>query len=314
MAIGGALFEEMTFENGRLLNPRLSRYRVPRFSGCADDRDCAARSEDLLSLGRGRNPDRRVGPGGGKLRFQRHRGARAANADEALTEGDPCSATDPLVGLPVEAGRELWPPQTHYSPVTLYRRRLPHVYETHEPVFLTWRLTVSLPGSRHFPGGTFTSGQAFAAFRPPFDEGRSGQPFLSQPALAELVVEAIHYNARVLGHYILHAFAVMPNHVHVLLTPASSTTQMTKSLKGITANGRMRFWLEREVHFGKKRATTERFVSQKEFEWIRFYVENNPVRAGLVGVPSQYRWSSANWATEGSPADEASAPRVTNNL
>jgi isoquinoline 1-oxidoreductase len=33
MGIGGALFEAMEFENGRILNPRFSRYRVPR---CAD--------------------------------------------------------------------------------------------------------------------------------------------------------------------------------------------------------------------------------------------------------------------------------------
>src|SRR5580704_10641198 len=32
MAIGGALFEAVEFSNGRILNPRLARYRVPRFS------------------------------------------------------------------------------------------------------------------------------------------------------------------------------------------------------------------------------------------------------------------------------------------
>jgi isoquinoline 1-oxidoreductase len=32
MGLGGALFEAIKFENGRILNPRLSDYRVPRFS------------------------------------------------------------------------------------------------------------------------------------------------------------------------------------------------------------------------------------------------------------------------------------------
>lgn len=32
MALGGALFEAIHFANGRILNPRLSQYRVPRFS------------------------------------------------------------------------------------------------------------------------------------------------------------------------------------------------------------------------------------------------------------------------------------------
>jgi REP-associated tyrosine transposase len=32
---------------------------------------------------------------------------------------------------------------------------------------------------------------------------------------------------------------------------------------------------------------------QAEFERIRVYIENNPVKAGLVKVPKQYPWSSA---------------------
>jgi isoquinoline 1-oxidoreductase len=31
MGLGGALFEEIEFENGKILNPRFSAYRVPRF-------------------------------------------------------------------------------------------------------------------------------------------------------------------------------------------------------------------------------------------------------------------------------------------
>jgi len=32
MGIGGAMFEAIEFDNGKILNPRLSKYRVPRFS------------------------------------------------------------------------------------------------------------------------------------------------------------------------------------------------------------------------------------------------------------------------------------------
>jgi isoquinoline 1-oxidoreductase len=32
MALGGALFEAIHFSNGRVLNPHLAEYRVPRFS------------------------------------------------------------------------------------------------------------------------------------------------------------------------------------------------------------------------------------------------------------------------------------------
>ena len=37
----------------------------------------------------------------------------------------------------------------------------------------------------------------------------------------------------------------------------------------------------------------------RESEKIRNYIEQNPVRAGLVREASEYRWSSAGWATRG---------------
>ena len=33
-----------------------------------------------------------------------------------------------------------------------------------------------------------------------------------------------------------------------------------------------------------------------EGERIRWYIEQNPVRAGLVREPCDYRWSSAGWS------------------
>jgi REP element-mobilizing transposase RayT len=53
------------------------------------------------------------------------------------------------------------------------------------------------------------------------DEAQAGPFYLRQPALADLVVEAIHYNELVLGQYTVHAFVVMPNHVHLLISPES---------------------------------------------------------------------------------------------
>ena len=67
------------------------------------------------------------------------------------------------------------------------------------------------------------------------DEVRSGPFYLRQPAVADMLVEAIHDNATILGHYALHSFVVMPNHVHLLVTPAIPLPELMKSLKGITA-------------------------------------------------------------------------------
>ena len=136
------------------------------------------------------------------------------------------------------------------------------------PVFLTWSLHDNLP-------------TAFAVMDRLLDEARAGAVYLRQPAVANMIVEAIHYNANLLGHYQLHAFVVMPNHVHLLATPAVAL------LKGITARR-----ANAMLAFGICRSSRK----------IRNYIEGNPVRAGLVEA-SDYRWSSAGWATGGPPAD-----------
>jgi len=176
-----------------------------------------------------------------------------------------------------------------------HRRRLPHARETEDPVFLTWRLHDSLPPQRSFPAGKLTSGQAFAAMDRLLDETRSGAFYLRQPAIAGMIVEAIHYNANILNHYSLHAFVVMPNHVHLLATPAVRLPKLTKSLKGITAK-RANEMLALTGNPVWQAESYDHLVRHSgEFEKIRNYIEGNPVRAGLVKEASEYRWSSAGW-------------------
>ncbi|HXA03740.1 MAG TPA: molybdopterin cofactor-binding domain-containing protein, partial [Bryobacteraceae bacterium] len=56
MAIGGALFEQMRFENGRILNARLSQYRVPRFGDVPVIETVLVDRKDLPSAGAGETP------------------------------------------------------------------------------------------------------------------------------------------------------------------------------------------------------------------------------------------------------------------
>ena len=79
--------------------------------------------------------------------------------------------------------------------MTFYRRRLPHFYEIDRPVFLTWRVHDSLPPNRAFPTDTTHSGRAFAAMDRLLDGVCNGAIYLRQPAIANMTVEAIHYNA-----------------------------------------------------------------------------------------------------------------------
>jgi CO/xanthine dehydrogenase Mo-binding subunit len=56
MGLGGALFEAIEFANGRILNPRLSQYRVPRFSDMPKIDIILVDRKDLPSAGAGEIP------------------------------------------------------------------------------------------------------------------------------------------------------------------------------------------------------------------------------------------------------------------
>jgi putative DNA methylase len=78
------------------------------------------------------------------------------------------------------------------------------------------------------------SGLAFAATDRLLDRARHGSLYLRQPAV-DMVVEAFEHDANILGHYRLHAFVVMPNHVHLLVTPNVPVPELTESLQALTA-------------------------------------------------------------------------------
>lgn len=181
----------------------------------------------------------------------------------------------------------------------LVRRRLPHLYAIGQPVFLTWRHHGSLPANRSFPATAISSGRAFVALDRLLDEAASGPFYLRQPALADMIVEAIQYNAQTLGHYVWHAYVVMPNHVHLLATPAVTLPKLTKSFKRITAKRANRMLALTGKPFWQEESYDHLVRHPQEFEKIRNYIESNPVRAGLAMEASQYQWSSAGKGDHG---------------
>ncbi|MGI9071854.1 MAG: molybdopterin cofactor-binding domain-containing protein [Bryobacteraceae bacterium] len=62
MGIGGALHESIDFANGRILNPRLSKYRVPRFSDTPKIDIVLVDRKDLPSAGAGETPIMGIAP------------------------------------------------------------------------------------------------------------------------------------------------------------------------------------------------------------------------------------------------------------
>jgi hypothetical protein len=153
-----------------------------------------------------------------------------------------------------------------------------------------------------------TSGEAFAAVDRLLDEARAGPVYLGQPRIADMVVEVLFHTVDVLQLCSMHAFVVMPNHIHLLATPNVPLSQLVKSIKGFTAkraNEMLRltgkpFWQgESYDHLVRDASSAEK---------IRRYIEQNPARAGLAKAAEEYRWSSAGWLTGRSAAGQEARP------
>jgi len=69
MGIGGALFEAIEFENGRILNAHLSRYRVPRYADIPKIETVLIDRKDVPSAGAGEVPIMAIAPAIGNAIF-----------------------------------------------------------------------------------------------------------------------------------------------------------------------------------------------------------------------------------------------------
>jgi isoquinoline 1-oxidoreductase len=70
MGLGGALFEQIHFDNGQIQNANLSSYRVPRFSDMPVLETVLVNRKDLPSAGAGETPIVAVAPAIGNAIFQ----------------------------------------------------------------------------------------------------------------------------------------------------------------------------------------------------------------------------------------------------
>jgi hypothetical protein len=162
-----------------------------------------------------------------------------------------------------------------YKPA--YRRFLPHIQPPGATLFVTFRLAGSLPievlnrwreeakvrekqiaalpmderaGRRYLEEKRF-----FGRFDAELDRASYGPTWLREPAVAQVVYEAIRRGDGVL--YDLDVFTIMPNHVHAVFTPLP----------------------EGEGYHALSRIMYDQ------------YVLNNPVKAGLVDSWEKWPWT-----------------------
>lgn len=175
---------------------------------------------------------------------------------------------------------------------------LPHFDSPGAQQYLSYRLADSLPAERR---GEWA---AILAIEDDLERHRQleryldlghGACHLRDPRIARLVQENLwHHDGE---HYRLLAWVVMPNHVHVLIevwrTPLGKILKGWKSYTAKAANKILglesTFW--QDDYF-------DRYIRDEDhYRRVVHYIENNPIKAGLVPLAAEWPWSSAHFRT-----------------
>ena len=127
------------------------------------------------------------------------------------------------------------------------------------------------------------------------DREACGPLYLRIPGIAAIVADAIREGGR--EDYSLHSWVVMPNHVHLLITPLTNVSALLRRLKGVTAY-RANQAPMRKGPFWQHESYDRLVRDDREFRRIQDYIVQNPVKAGLAASAELYEWSSA-WAGGG---------------
>ncbi|MEQ1883858.1 MAG: transposase [Bryobacteraceae bacterium] len=194
------------------------------------------------------------------------------------------------------------------------RRKLSQVYPEGRWLFLTWHLHGSLPHGLYppqgLPSGRSSYDKAFVWIDRFLDLAQSGPMYLQMESIARLMQDSLQWGAEN-GRYELGPYVIMSNHVHALLLPKTPVPKLIQSLKGFTGKEANRILGRSGGPFWQSE-TYDHFVrNAAEFDRIRRYIEQNPVKAGLAATASAYRWSSA-WREK--PLKAAADPHATTAL
>lgn len=103
----------------------------------------------------------------------------------------------------------------------------------------------------------------------------------------------LHYRNN--GKFELHEYVIMPDHLHILLTPVRDIT-LEKVVQLI--KGGFSFQAKRKLGFNgevwQESYYDRRVRNESEYQAFRGYIHQNPVKRGLVSNAKEFTYSSAN--------------------
>ena len=145
-------------------------------------------------------------------------------------------------------------------------------------------------------------------------------PVFQKETIKEITCNAID-EARTSCGFLLFAYVVMPDHVHLLTDAPRKPSEVLQYIKGIVGHRVIDYLkiqdyqtsLEKLRHENWKRnhryslwqhdSDVFSVTSESKFMEKVNYIHLNPVRADLVESAAEYRWSSVRW-WNGTPRDD----------
>jgi len=117
----------------------------------------------------------------------------------------------------------------------------------------------------------------------------------------------LHYRQQ--EKYLLHEFVLMPDHFHLLITPALTLERALQLIKGGFS-----YRARKELHFAgeiwQPSFYDRRVRDVEEYEAFRQYIRLNPVKRGLVRAEEAYAYSSAAPGFVSDPLPRRLKPRL----
>jgi len=125
-----------------------------------------------------------------------------------------------------------------------------------------------------------------------YEDQGYGECFLRNDNVAQIVKDNLMFHNG--KKYNLLCWCIMPNHVHVLVEMFSgiSLSEVLHSWRSYTAH-QINKLLNRTGQVWMAEYFDRYIRDYNHYQKVVNYIHNNPVKAGFVSSPQEYRWSSA---------------------
>ena len=118
------------------------------------------------------------------------------------------------------------------------------------------------------------------------------RPIFQNPNRAKAAIESLKIVSSSMN-FLVHAFCVMPDHVHILVEGKTSTSDVVKFVAQWKQSTGYLFRGELARRSWQRRFYDHILLRAEDSECVAWYIWMNPVRKGLAADPKQYPFSGS---------------------